>query len=221
MADITGYSPAQAQQDINNFTEAYQAADIILQNAMGDFVDELSTKWYSPKAVEFWHFYVAERTILLTLITRTEWTILSNSVASYNILAKSNGAATMDNPYTTWASSTNPMLFTSSRGDPTFKEVSDNGAVGMNTLAVKSMLIPLLVEGVNRSIEAFMDLPTNIAFYDPAGELQAKFKELIKNMVEQIRTQMGNILDKLQTDLEDEVENITLAKEAATDTLSA
>ena len=68
MADITGYSPAQAQQDINNFTEAYQAADIILQNAMGDFVDELSTKWYSPKAVEFWHFYVAERTNILTLI---------------------------------------------------------------------------------------------------------------------------------------------------------
>ena len=220
MADMTGFNTTQAQAQLEAFKEAYEEAGKILNNAFYNFQDELRTKWYSPKAVEFYSSYIGVRTKVWNSKTRTFWTIMNNAIGSYNILARSNGEAEMENPYSRLANAT--ILYSSGdHADVEFSERSPEGAVGMNTLLVKNVVIPLFKESIAKSISAFESLPLDIAFYDPAGELKASFKEMIVKMTEVITTEVDSLLQTVNEALGTEIENITIAKESAAETLSA
>ena len=104
-------------------------------------------------------------------------------------------------------------------GVPSVKDVSENGVVGMNHAQVK-LYVTIFQEGVNKFLNELDEVPINIAFYDPNGDLQASYR----NEINKMRNKITEIFDSARKDignaLDEEIDTILLAKENATDVLT-
>ncbi len=217
---FTGLSPEAATEQLTNFKSLFDGASYLYWNGYNDFAKELSTKWYSPKAVEFNRL----TSIVMTELNDTQYrvlgTILRNATSSYNILMRANGLTDnhLEGDYQDYFESSEHDWW-NKEFSIEFKEEGPNGEVGMNTLLAK-MLVSEFQKKIDASYIAFDELPLDIAFYDPDGALKQAFRDLINNYKQVIQEKLKEIIDAVNEAMDTEIENITIAKNEATEVLS-
>ena len=219
MDGITGYSPVEAAEEIAAFYGAVLNLEIDFhERGAWTFMTTLEKIWCSPNAVEFGKKHFQTLYNLATNIKTVGKNICINAVAAYNIVARSNGASTINASEFTSDDLASPDI--SEPSTFTLKDVSDKGVVGMNYSLVKLAVsefknqVEILIHGLN-------ELPMDIAFYDPSGELKAAYKREIALMVEKIETEAKSIYADIDAALETEINTILLAKEDAAETMAA
>lgn len=217
MADMTGFNPTQAQAEIDRLgEELYKSLETFIDSSVS-FFGALGDAWYSPKAVEFFNYSSPVLVDLQLTYLKMADIIIKNSVAAYNVLAKANDCGTIES---------NASYCIIPEGAYTDVEAGiwdegPNGEVGMNTLLVKASILPKFKESITKFLNGLDSLPLDIGFYDPAGELKARFKEMVVKFKEHATSKTNDIVVKIETLMTTEVENIEIAKNAAAETLSA
>ena len=231
---FTGFTPDEAsKQIIEFFAKCVEAGlDTFYYKGVEPFYHTLQKVWCSPKAVDFGNKYLPRLNALHKKIIYVGATICFNATTAYNSLAEANNLPSIQPSY-----DDNFPNFSKgfTEGDPksldldylvdydgtTFElyKVSPNGIVGMNHLQVKQAM-ELFKSIVSETIGKLNDLPMDIAFYDPNGEMKYAYKDLINKLVEEINSEISEIITNINTALDTEVDNIMLAKEQATHTLN-
>lgn len=221
MSEITGFNPEQAKRNINDTTSAlYKIMDEYASTSFAFFLD-LSIKWASPKAKEFGDKYQPMVKDAALDIYKLEFSLSNNSIAAYDALATSNGYPTFrgDNgPYETSVMIMNEEL-DYLESDKLFKE-DFYGTVGMNVLQAKEILANYSAN-VNSLVQSLGDVPVEIAFYDPGSEMASAYRNAVEKIKEKILSTTQSIETDVKSAMEEEVDTILLAKQNATDTLSA
>ncbi len=218
--EMTGLNPEQAKQQLDTFHDAIDDAMSDMHWTYERFARELSTKWYSPRAKEFGDKTDVIMSNYIREMYRVLYTILNNAVASYNILAMSNGlgSSRLDAKYDLYPND-DGLPWYNSEYSIHFEEVSPSGAVGMNVLLVQT-LINVFNEQMQKSANALDDIPIDIAFYDPDGTLKQTFKDLIMKFKDNYINQMKEIIAMIKDAMNEEINDITIAKQQATDALT-
>ncbi len=216
MDGITGFDPDKSKSYINDFVDRYDQIAFEFGNALSNMLIELSTKWYSPRTTGFWNESRYRVSNIVNLFYSTRKTILVNVFASYNCLARANNYPTTEDYYSEKVRN----IVSSELEELEFKEASDTGAVGMNTMLVKNVILPVFTKTIDVCYQSLDNLPMSIAFYDPEGEIQAKYKELISTLRENLKKEVEVVMRALTYAIEQEADNIEIAKQNATDALS-
>ena len=231
---MIGLSPEQARDQLHSF--GCDCTDIIghffRRDGFHPFRDALYEAWCSPKAQEFGKTHLTKLLMIEQDITKTAHNIIARATNAYNKLATSNGLSPID--WSEWGLDYSDGNLTI--GDPTLsyvfdyigkdgdgnylRAVSPDGIVGMNKNRVKQALDNLNV-AVNTCINELNNLPMDIAFYDPNGEMQAGFKELIKDMISEIHDVMNEIKKEINTAINEESDAIELAKNQAVEAMNS
>ena len=216
MANMTGFNPEQAKAQIDDFFyQVRDLANIFLERGLNVFVYGLRTAWCSPKAKEFSEKHFERIAFIDSRIFHLGRNITIAATQAYNYVAKSNGAPTIS-----IGTLDRGEDFVDSRWDKIrLKEQADSGAVGMNHQNVK-LLVSLFKDSVNNLINGLNELPLDIAFYDPDGEMQASYRQEITKMVNTITEEANSVYADIDAALETEVNTIELAKDNAVSTMA-
>ena len=198
---MTGLSPAEAKQQIYDFyEEGMKIEEEFSRTYLYPFFKNLGKAWTSPKAVEFGndHFYE----VRLSVMTYQDaiHNICVKAVAAYNSLASSNGAPTIADEGFTEENNHRELWNSNALGmeeiDSFFHEASPEGVVGMDDVEVNNQ-VELFKAGVDKFIAAINNLPLSIAFYDPDGELQLSYKQMIKGAVDDVTSTTTAMYDAI------------------------
>lgn len=216
MANMTGFNPEQAKQQIEDFFyQVRDLANIFLERGLNVFVYGLMTAWCSPKAKEFSEKHFEKIAFIDSEIFHLGRNITIAATQAYNYVAKSNGA-----PMISIGTLDRGEDFAESRWDKIrLKEQADSGVVGMNHQNVK-LLVSLFKDSVNNLINGLNELPLDIAFYDPDGEMKASYRQEITKMVNTITEEANSVYADIDAALETEVNTILLAKDNAASTMA-
>jgi hypothetical protein len=217
MANLTGFSPDAARNQINLFYNTVcDLAREFSNNGSYPFMWGLVTAWCSPKAKEFSLKHFSKIAGIDTNVKNMGRNIAINAKQAYNYIAESNGGAKLPEDFFqngTQASTDKIDWF------GTLDEVSENGVVGMNHQNVR-LLVNLFKNAVNKLITGLNDLPLDIAFYDPDGEMKAAYRQQITDMVSIITEKTNALYADIDDALETEINTILIAKEEAASTMA-
>lgn len=218
MANFTGFDPEQARtQIIDFFNQVCDLANNFYDKGTKLFVNGLQTAWCSPKAKEFSEKHFAKLANINSNLAQLGKNIAISAVQAFNYVASSNGTAGI---YIDGIENGFQAPTDTERWDfLPLKEISDSGVVGMNHQNVK-LLVSLFKDSVNNLINGLNELPLDIAFYDPDGEMKASYKQEITNMVNTITEEANSVYADIDAALETEVNTILLAKDNAVSTMA-
>lgn len=213
MEGFTGINIESAHSQIEVFAEMGSSASLELTNAIDSFFDDLSTKWASPKAVEFSGMY---RVSLCDL--RDELNItLKHKIHGCNdaaaSLANANGATwtNVDNPFENYAGG----VFV---GTPLKEEI--DGVVGMAVDNVK-VIRDIFKTQMEKVTGILSEIPKTIDFYSPDGSLVTTYATGIESINSKMSELISSTLTSINTAIDEESDNVLLAKQNASDTLAA
>ena len=221
MDGMTGFNPAAAQQRIDSLYDILDRTMLIFRDGSVDFFFDLQNSWYSPKCVEFGNYSTKLLESVIIEYGKMWNAIMRNTVAAYNVLARANDCPSFQYDSSTvqsWCGDRVGVHFSDVL--PGFYESGPNGEVGMNTTLVKAVLLPEYKTNLTKFYTALDELPLDIDFYDPEGELKAKFKELVVKFKDYTAEKVEEMFSKLRESLDTEVDNIEIAKEQAADTMN-
>ena len=212
---FTGINTDQARKDIRFFDNSCFYAHYEFSMTMHHLFDVLSAKWASPKAVEFFNNYIGEILELSSEFRTTYKHIVSGAVAAATQLAVVNGTTFEYGDNTIEAGE-----IESAYGgyEPCKEEL--NGQVGMDVEGVKNALGIFDTE-VKKVVKAIDSLPEGIAFYDPEGNMVGSYNRNIKDLEVKFTDLFNGMIADLKNAIESESDNILLAKQKATETMSA
>ncbi len=221
MDGMTGLNPEQAKETISKFEDEMATfRQMLIRDAFEFLENELSKKWYSPKAVEYGKELNKKVFYLNYDIKHYTQLIGKNAIASYNILAAANGISGIDNYFN------ESNLINGVHGNVynphnknIFMEESPSGDVGMNVTLVKNVL-QLFMDNVDKALRQLDNVPLNIAFYDPNEELKHRFNKLIVSLRNETIELASSARDNVMHDMEQESDNIRIAKQEATEALT-
>ena len=168
---ITGLNPTKARLDIVNFQSQFFSVANKCCRAVDGLIDGLMINWASPKAVEFMKYY--ENKIIDTFYSNPTTVcedIITRAESAFNSMSTSQGGPTLGDI---------PHMGIGAGGFQLLPEIDGN--VGMNIEAVKG-IIAAFEEEVEDGLNDYDNLPTTIAFYDPAGTVAAVYKTKIKTI---------------------------------------
>ncbi len=225
MEDMTGLNPQEVQQQIINFYWKALGIGIGFQNDCNHYSDSLITAWCSPKAVEFQKKF--DRIYVIGYnIDALASQIAQSAVSAYNIVARIQGLEPLNIEEMNF-NATNPKRISRNLRDAydhpnleNFKEVSDSGVVGMNVGLVK-VARSLFEQKVKEMINKLNDLPLDISLYDPEGSQKEAYKKAIQTMIDDIEERVRDAHAFIEDAIQTEQDTIMLAKQQATDVLSA
>ncbi len=224
----TGVDLNQARADLDRFHNMVKELDMYANDAISTFSDVLAENWFSYTA--------AHSTIIGTLSTiggfidGIDKTIIEKAVSAIQTLASSNGATFMYEPEGL-VRGAHPIYVTEHGfGGAAFdvsnhcKETGPNGEMGMNKAKV-SVGLNELTQKINSVCNNLDNLPTNIALYDPSGDLANAFKTAITKGVQYSKEALARATKYVETDMNNEFDTISLgvlrAKEALDQTQSS
>jgi len=213
MDGITGLNPQVAQLDLEEFTRSMYYVQEELYDEFLQMMWDLSLNWFSPKAVEFGSNYIPRLSDLLNSIMTRADHIRQMATDAYNNLATSNGIGAIDSFY---PETRTGNYFTNT----TFKEAGDSGVVGMDVEKVKGTIVPNGYHGIKAALAKFDDVPLTIAFYDPDGEMKAKYKTIINMLKMDAMNLVNEIVRTIMTALEEEQAIIVASKEEAANAMN-
>lgn len=217
MADMTGFNPDVAKQELNAFknygNEIYHKSI----DAYEIFNYALYDSWCSPKAVEFQENHFKKIVAIPENIHIVYTQIYRNATDAYNIIARANGWPTIDlSDQNSWTSHYAESL----RADRKLREANENGVVGMSVANVK-LARGIFLDEMKAVIELMNETPMNIAFYDPDGAQQAAYKNEIQTRVTNMNEVIDAAMAALDSAMETEENTILLAKNEAAGTMAA
>ena len=218
--NIIGFSPEEAIRQINEFGNTIDAFQQILERT-----------WCSPNAVAFSNKHFPRMKALPTKIELVAMVICHNAVDAYNFIANSNGLPTISDtsPNDDWPEfaarefkytlDLDTLALDEQYWTP-LKEASPAGIVGMN----HAQVIQARNELMNKT-KIYMgkidNIPIDIAFYDPNGEMRESYKNMVRNMIEEVNSEMESVTSEIDAALQTEEDRIELAKENAVKTMAA
>ena len=216
MADITGFSPDVAKQQLDDFLKYGKVVRGKAADTYHDFLRSLYENWCSPKASDFTrqhlHKLCAFHGDIDTLYTQ----IYRSAVDAYNIIARANGWSSMAQD----DQKKDDASFNETMGTLLLREANENGVVGMNVANVK-LARDLYLTQMNDVINLMNETPMNIAFFDPGDEQKTAFRSIIKTRVDLMQERINEAMATLNEAMETEENTILIAKESAAQTLSA
>jgi len=223
--DMTGLNPIVAKQQIYDFYGSGKMIATDFENKyLFPFFRNIGKAWTSPKAVEFGNKHLHEVMLCFETYTDAIHNICVRAESAYNSLATSNGAPTIQDEQFMEETDTRALWNDGSLGltEPSiyFQEASPEGIVGMDVKEVNNQ-VETFKGGVNDFINAVNSLPLTIAFYDPNGELQAGYEQMITKAVSDITTTTNNMYDAINTAISEEVVIIKEASISAQESLES
>jgi len=222
MDGITGFNPTAAQDKIDNLYETLEKTMLTFRDGSVNFLDSITRSWYSPKCVEFGYRTSGIFKNIIYEYGKMWNTIMRNTVAAYNVLARANECPSFEysaSGLEYWCGEGNVSIHYADVM-PSFESEGPGGEVGMNTTLVKAVILPKFKADLSKFYTALDETPLDIDFYDPNGELKAKFKELIVKFKEFVTEKTNEVVAKLEELLTTEIDNIEIAKEQATDVMN-
>ena len=230
--NITGFSPEEAISQINTFYNVFWfETGIEFWETIDAFQDILERTWCSPNAVTFSEKYFPRMKALVRKMEAVASVICRNAVDAYNFMAQSNGlsaisSTTSSDDWPDFAREFNGTLDldTIAADEDLFwtplKEASPAGIVGMN----HAQVIQARNELMNKT-KLYMgkidNIPIDIAFYDPNGEMRESYKSMVRNFIQEVNSEMASITSEIDAALQTEEDRIELAKENAVNTMAA
>lgn len=216
MADFTGFDPAAAKQQLEQFSTFGKIVYEKATKAYYDFFQSLKDNWCSPKAVEFTteHLFVIHA--FSGNIATMYMQIYRSAVDAYNIIARAQGESAMAlEDQNEWYSHYNDDM-----GGEILKEANENGIVGMNVANVQ-LARDIYLTQMNEIITAMENTPLDIAFYDPGDAQKTAYKNEITTRVNDMNEKINTTVKALNEAMETETNTIMIAKDNAAGTMSA
>lgn len=214
MNGMTGFNPQQVHADIQAFSDHFYNCYDCFDTAYVDLFLALSETWASPRAVEFSNTYAPKCYELLQKlgtegegnVKRVKQAFLAVASANgYPGDFKDDGLLADDLNY---VADTYPL------------QEEKDGVVGMNIQAVVNEIIPEFERNIQAGIKEVESLPDSIAFYDADGSQQAAYSGTIKRVASELSTMAEEVKTAIINATNEEENQITLAKQQATETLS-
>ena len=220
MDNFTGLSLSQASNDIAEYHKAAFANRHRIWEAYEYLFTELSEFWASPKAVEFDNTFRPQIAELLDYYDKNIAIICSNSRQSYNILARANGAPILEDDGTYYIGEDGRYPISFPVDD--FPSLLDtkNGVAGMNTQQVKNVQ-KIFTSKISNAVSDMDNIPMEIAFYDPDGSLQLSFANRVESIKQKIWAVLEVVTRSINNAMLNETHTLLLAKQQATESLSA
>lgn len=212
---FTGLNPSVAKANIDAFVRAMKAVAMTFLDGGNALFNSLEKTWCSPKAAEFADAYsgsLYEATV--TDIETAAMTIARNAETAFNTVSLANGGPSLGANY---GEQPSPSIY---NYFGQLKEASESGIVGMNVMQVQ-LALTVYGDVVEKGLAELDAVPTAIALYDPDGSQQAAYKAEIQKVKENLTEKINSMLDVIEDAMETEQNNITLAKDNATGSLSA
>ncbi len=213
MEGITGLNPVEAKKQINDVLCHGLSIVMDLENSVNSYYMILNKIWFSPQAVSFSMDIFPELVNCYIDICNAYWKICDSAQDAYNKVAAAHGIETINDFEDTGAEEhvtiSNHIL----------KEVSDNGIVGMNKKEVEEITTLFLNHLENDIIKSLEETPLNISLFDPNGSQQAAFRDIIKNLVESLKTLINDISTKLKNCVDDDTNRIELSARQSAEVL--
>lgn len=215
MADMTGFNPEAAKQQLEAFMEYGDTVYKKTSDAYYNFFDSLKDNWCSPKAIEFEKNYLFKLHAFSHNMITLYRQIYRSAVDAYNIIARAQGSSVMpledQGPFNS---------YTSTMGGEVLKEANENGIVGMNVANVQ-LARGVYLDEMKAVIQLMNDTPMDIAFYDPDGAQQAAYKNEIQTRVTDMNEKIDEAMAALSSAMETEENTILIAKDSAASTMAA
>ncbi len=211
---FTGFNPAVAKSNIVAF--AQESSEVVgdFEDAHYAFFETLADFWASPKAVEFYEAYNTKILDLIDNMSAQFKAIVSGSVKAFNYASSANGhSGTID---------AGSIDVYSPVGDnlPALLD-QKNGNVGMNISAIEENILPNYKIEINRIITSISSLPKAIALYDDENGQQHAYQTHIDTVSDNVSSLISEMEKGLEQAIATETNNILLAKQQSTDTLTA
>ncbi len=215
MADMTGFNPDVAKQELEAFKEYGTVVSKKTHNVYYNFLKALQDNWCSPKAREFSIDYLLKLHAFGDNIETLYSQIYRSAVDAYNIIARANGWAAMSlEAQNEWNNSYNEAM-----GGEVLREANETGVVGMNVANVQ-LARGVYLDEMKAVIQLMNDTPMNIAFYDPEGAQQAAYKNEIQTRVTDMNEKIDEAMAALSSAMETEENTILIAKDSAAGTMA-
>ena len=216
MANMTGFNPEAAKQQLEAFKEYGNTVYKKTIDAYYNFFDSLKDNWCSPKAAEFTRNYLFTLHAFSHNVRTLYSQIYRSAVDAYNIIARAQGSSAMTlADQNEWYNS-----YYKAQGGEVLKEANENGIVGMNVANVQ-LARGIYLDEMKAVIELMNDTPMDIAFYDPDGAQQAAYKNEIQTRVTDMNEKIDEAMAALSSAMETEENTILIAKDSAAGTMAA
>ena len=220
---FSGLNPSKAKNDIEIFEGAGMQVYNIIKDANVKFVTDMSSHWWSRRAVDF-----AEQNLpIMADAQNSIYRFINNTVVkavnAYNSLASNNtDHISTDRSAMVEGQLPNdtPEVFQvgGAGGQTAFKEIGPSGKVGMYVDDVNATYLPELTTTITNAINTYLDnIPDTISFYDPSGEIALAYKNGIAEGKSKLDTELKSIYDSINAVVESE---INLSKEEAANAAS-
>ncbi len=208
-----GIDRERAQRDIEGFGQATYDIYKKLENACTNFFSDLKNKWGSPKAVEYTLPYSHRLEELVSQLAIEAGHIYHGAYDAANVLLKAHGEEPFVDNYELFPDSLYTVSF----------EVCDtdvNGLTGMDKAGVK-VILNTFTTIIHSVIEDLAALPTGISFYDSEGVLVETYDRNLFYLQREISMWTNTLITKINESIDEEIDNILLAKEEAQDIMQA
>lgn len=212
MDGFTGLNIEKASHDIESFNQTCWEIQSKVRMPLKEFFIYLARHWASPVAKQFSDNICAKWEEVDSEYLTAFQHIVSGATDAGRALARANG---LDLP-----NIINPGNVATADPIKSFISEDINGIVGMDVEGVR-IALDAFKEQEKEGIALFDELPENIAFYDPNGELIGTYSRNVKNFKTKFQEIINTVITEMEGYLETETDNILLAKQNANDTLNA
>ena len=208
---MTGLNPTQAKIDIEETQSAIKNVASMLNDSGRELFETLEKNWCSPVAVEFSNKYSGKLyEVTVTNIEHAADKIATMAKEAYNELATAHQIGLLDVEEYSY-----PSIYTYFGK---LMSVDAENTVGMNVEKVKAAMIDYQ-KGVNQALEALDEVPTNIALYDPEGEVQSTYTSTINKVKEDLNSTVNAMMTELENNTNTETNTVIHAAEKTTTTV--
>ena len=209
MEGFTGLNIDAAQRQIRNFNRnGYRIIEGIIIYEI-EFLNNLAHSWASPNAVDFSKKTMNRFEMFNLHFADRIYHITSGAYKACKVLADVNGAACSIPDI----ERCNVELDCECCGDTL------DGATGMATESVRIYTETFLTK-LKEYAEDINSLPRAIEFYDLEGNLSETYSTGINEVSEELDSMISEISTEIKNYMDNESDNILLAKEQATDMLN-
>lgn len=218
MSDFTGFVPSTAKNEIVNF---YHMMNSIENNYyLGAYYLFMGLRdlWCSEKAIEFYTNNAQKTMDLDNEFINLINTITNKAIDAYNDMARANNSLAFSDALVSSNLDTNKQYDAESCFPAFNSEDPDTGIVGMNVKQVE-LELNQYVNSMNDVVTSLDDVPTEIAFYDPDGSIQAAYRSLIEQMKTKIPERINAVKEDIKNAIETERDVTVFAKKQATEVL--
>ena len=212
MADgFTGIDRERAKNDIDNFFDETEWIHRHLRDGCQDLFQCLKDNWAGPNAVTDTQILSSRYKDFLTRFANRGQGICEGATEAANKLLEACGEEPI---YTRIYSE----FYAFVDDFPNCEVKLPDGRTGMAKETVGQML-DFFVKQANLQVGRMFNLPRQIAFYDPEGNLVETYDNNIGEFVEEARQLIDDTNTTLKTDIEGEQEDLTIAQKEAQDIL--